>query len=132
MNSKFDDLVRSLDPQTLEELRCSVASELGGRREETAIQIEHIHPKMSAEAREAATTIFQEYISPGECAEIIQRAIDRATEKLREENLLFRDANNQLVIQRDQMEKLACEQSNQAHQLRAENEALRKEREKTP
>jgi DNA-directed RNA polymerase subunit F len=54
MNSKFDDLVRSLDPQTLEELRRSVASELGGRREETAIQIEHIHPKMSAEARDQA------------------------------------------------------------------------------
>jgi len=54
VNSKFDDLVRSLDPQTLEELRRSVASELGGRREETAIQIEHIHPKMSAEAREQA------------------------------------------------------------------------------
>jgi len=54
MNSKFDDLVRSLDPQTLEELRRSVATELGGRREETAIQIEQIHPKMSAEAREEA------------------------------------------------------------------------------
>ena len=54
MNSKFDDLVRSLDPQTLEELRRSVASELGGRREETAIQLEHIHPKMSADAREEA------------------------------------------------------------------------------
>ena len=54
MNSKFDDLVRSLDPQTLEELRRSVAAELGGRREETAIQIEHIHPKMSVEAREEA------------------------------------------------------------------------------
>jgi hypothetical protein len=54
MNSKFDDLVRSLDPQTLEELRRSVASELGGRREESAIQIEHIHPKMSADAREQA------------------------------------------------------------------------------
>jgi hypothetical protein len=54
MNSKFDDLVRSLDPQTLEELRRSVATELGGRREETAIQIEHIHPKMSADAREQA------------------------------------------------------------------------------
>ena len=54
MNSKFDDLVRSLDPQTLEELRRSVASELGGRREESAIQIEHIHPKMSVEAREEA------------------------------------------------------------------------------
>jgi len=31
MNSKFDDLVRSLDAQTLEELRRSVATELGGR-----------------------------------------------------------------------------------------------------
>jgi hypothetical protein len=54
MNSKFDDLVRSLDPRTLEELRRSVAAELGGRRDETAIQIEHIHPKMSADAREEA------------------------------------------------------------------------------
>ena len=54
MNSKFDDLLRSLDPQMLEELRRSVAAELGGRREETAMQIEHIHPKMSAEAREEA------------------------------------------------------------------------------
>jgi len=54
MNSKFDDLVRSLDPQTLEELKRSVAAELGGRREESAIQIEHIHPKMSADARKEA------------------------------------------------------------------------------
>jgi hypothetical protein len=54
MNSKFDDLVRSMDPQTLEELRRSVVAELGGRREETAIQIEQIHPKMSADAREEA------------------------------------------------------------------------------
>ena len=54
MNSKFDDLVRSLDPLTLEELRRAVASELGGRRDETAIQIEQIHPKMSAEARDQA------------------------------------------------------------------------------
>jgi hypothetical protein len=54
MNAKFDDLVRSLDPQTLEELRRSVAAELGGRREESAIQIENIHPKMSVEAREEA------------------------------------------------------------------------------
>jgi hypothetical protein len=51
MNSKFDDLVRSLDPQTLEELKRSVVAELGGRREETAKQI---HPKMSADAREEA------------------------------------------------------------------------------
>ena len=54
MNSKFDDLVRSLDPQTLEELRRSVVAELGWRREETAIQIEQIHPKMCADAREEA------------------------------------------------------------------------------
>ncbi len=54
MNSKFDDLVRSLDPQTLEELRRSVAAELGGRHEAAAIQIEQIHPKMSVEAREDA------------------------------------------------------------------------------
>lgn len=54
MNSKFDDLVRSLDPQTLEELRRSVIAELGGRREEAAIQIEQIHPKMSSDAREEA------------------------------------------------------------------------------
>ncbi len=54
MNSKFDDLVRSMDPQTLEDLRRSVLAELGGRREETAIQIEQIHPKMTADAREEA------------------------------------------------------------------------------
>jgi hypothetical protein len=54
MNTKFDDLVRSLDPRTLEELRRSVAAELGGRREQTAIQIEQIHPKMTLEAREEA------------------------------------------------------------------------------
>jgi len=54
MNSKFDDLVRGLDAQTLEELRRSVAAELGGRHEETAIQIEQIHPRMTVEAREDA------------------------------------------------------------------------------
>jgi len=54
MNTKFDELVRTLDPATLEELRRSVAAEMGGRREQTAIQIEHIHPKMTAEAREEA------------------------------------------------------------------------------
>ena len=54
MNSKFDDLVQGLDAQTLEELRRSVAAELGGRHEQTAIQIEQIHPKMTVEAREDA------------------------------------------------------------------------------
>ena len=54
MNSKFDDLVRSMDPRTLEELKRSVVAELGGRRDESAIQIEQIHPKMSADARDEA------------------------------------------------------------------------------
>jgi hypothetical protein len=54
MNSKFDELVKTLDAGTLDELRRSVAAELGGRREQTAIQIEHIHPKMTAESREEA------------------------------------------------------------------------------
>lgn len=54
MTTKFDDLVQSLDPATLEELRRSVAAELGGRRAQTAIKIEEIHPKMTAEAREEA------------------------------------------------------------------------------
>ena len=54
MNTKFDELVRTLDPGTLEELRRSVAAEMGGRREQTAIQIEQIHPKMTLEAREEA------------------------------------------------------------------------------
>jgi DNA-directed RNA polymerase subunit F len=54
MNAKFDDLVQSLDPATLEELRRSVTAELGDRREKTAIKIEEIHPRMTAEAREEA------------------------------------------------------------------------------
>jgi len=54
MNTKFDDLVRSLDERLLEELRRSVTAEVNSRREQTAIQIEQIHPKMSAAAREEA------------------------------------------------------------------------------
>lgn len=54
MTTKFDDLVQSLDPATLEELRRSVAAELGGRRAQTSIKIEEIHPRMTAEAREEA------------------------------------------------------------------------------
>ena len=54
----FDELVRGLDPATLEELRRSVTAELGERREQTAIKIEEIHPRMTAEARaEAAREI---------------------------------------------------------------------------
>jgi len=48
MNSKFDDLVKSLEGETLEELRRAVASEIGGRRRQTDIRLEDIHPKMSA------------------------------------------------------------------------------------
>ena len=54
MKTRFDDLVQSLDAATLEELRRSVAAEVGGRREHTAIKIEEIHPRMTAEAREEA------------------------------------------------------------------------------
>ena len=54
MNTKFDELVRSLDPPMLEELRRSVASEVNVRREQTSIQLEHIHPKMTVAAREEA------------------------------------------------------------------------------
>lgn len=54
MNTKFDDLVRSLDQAMLEELRRSVASEVGLRREQTAIQLEHIHAKMTPAARDEA------------------------------------------------------------------------------
>lgn len=54
MNKSFDDLVQSLDPATLEELRRSVTAEVGGRREKSAIKMEEIHPRMTAEAREEA------------------------------------------------------------------------------
>lgn len=66
MNTKFDDLVRSLDPTALEELRRSVAAELGGRREQTAIQMEHIHPKMTAEAREEAAREIARVLREGD------------------------------------------------------------------
>ena len=54
MNSQFDELVRSLEANTLEELRRAVASELGGRRQQTAIRLEDIHPKMSADQKDEA------------------------------------------------------------------------------
>ena len=54
MKTKFDDLVRGLDPAAFEEQRRSVAAEVGERRGQSAIQIEHIHPKMTAEARDEA------------------------------------------------------------------------------
>jgi hypothetical protein len=54
MNSKFDDLVRSLEAGTLEELGRAVASEIGGRRQQTSIRLEDIHPKMSADQKDEA------------------------------------------------------------------------------
>lgn len=54
MNSQFDDLVRSLEADTLEELRRAVVSEIGGRRQETALRLEDIHPKMSTDQKDEA------------------------------------------------------------------------------
>jgi hypothetical protein len=48
MRGKFEALVHDLDGENLEELRRSVASELDGRRQKTAIKLEDIHPEMSA------------------------------------------------------------------------------------
>jgi hypothetical protein len=52
--SKFKELVESLDQDRLDELRRSVAAEVGERRQKSAIQMEHIHPGMSDEQKEAA------------------------------------------------------------------------------
>jgi hypothetical protein len=54
MNSKFDELVQGLEQPVLEELRRSVAAELRGRRAQTAVQMEDIHPQMSEEAKARA------------------------------------------------------------------------------
>jgi U3 small nucleolar ribonucleoprotein component len=54
MHSKFDELVRGLEQPMLEELRRSVAAELGGRRAQTAIQVEDIHPRMTGDAKTLA------------------------------------------------------------------------------
>lgn len=54
MNSQFDDLVRSLESETLEELRRAVASEIGGRRRRTDVRLEDIHPQMSAAEKDRA------------------------------------------------------------------------------
>ena len=52
--SKFKELVESLDREGLDELRRSVAAEVGERRQKSAIQMEHIHPGMSEEQKDAA------------------------------------------------------------------------------
>ncbi len=52
--SKFKDLVESLDREGLDELRRSVVAEVGERRQKSAIQMEHIHPGMSEDQKDAA------------------------------------------------------------------------------
>ena len=52
--SKFQDLVQSLDHEGLDELRRSVAAEVGERRQKSAIQMEHIQPGMSDELKDQA------------------------------------------------------------------------------
>jgi len=52
--SKFTDLVEGLDREGLDELRRSVAAEMSQRRQKNAIHMEHIHPGMSEEQKDAA------------------------------------------------------------------------------
>ena len=54
MKAKFRTLVRELDGGALKELGRYVASELEGRRQKTAIKLEDIHPRMSAEEKRQA------------------------------------------------------------------------------
>jgi hypothetical protein len=52
--SKFKELVESLDREGLDELRRSITAEVAERRQQTAIQMEHIRPGMSEEQKDAA------------------------------------------------------------------------------
>jgi hypothetical protein len=52
--SKFQELVESLDREGLDELKQSVAAEVSERRQKNAIRMEHIHPGMSEEKKDAA------------------------------------------------------------------------------
>lgn len=54
MNSKFSELVQTLEPAMLEELRRAVTAEMGDRRMQSAIHVESIHPNMSAEQKAQA------------------------------------------------------------------------------
>jgi hypothetical protein len=55
MSKKFETLVRNLDRETLDDLRLTVASEIGGRRQKSAIKVEDIHPGMTPTQRDQAT-----------------------------------------------------------------------------
>ncbi len=63
MDSKFDDLVRGLTPEMLEELRRAVVSETGQRHQQSAIQLEQIHPRMTDEQREQAAAEIARVLS---------------------------------------------------------------------
>lgn len=54
MQTKFEELVRAMEPAALEELRRSVAAELGQRRQQSGLQIEHIHTRMSEDEKKSA------------------------------------------------------------------------------
>ena len=68
MKSKFRALVRDLDGAALDELRRSVAAEVEGRRLKTAIQMEDIHPMMSAEQKQQAMEEIARALRSGEDA----------------------------------------------------------------
>ena len=54
MSNQFEALVRDLDQESLEELRQSVSTEIDGRRQEKVMQLEDIHPRMTAEEKAQA------------------------------------------------------------------------------
>jgi hypothetical protein len=53
--TKFKTLVRELDEATLEQLFRQAAAEIEQRRQKTAIHLNDIHPRMTAEQKAAAT-----------------------------------------------------------------------------
>jgi hypothetical protein len=53
--TKFKTLVRELDAPTLEQLFRQVAAEIEQRRQQNAIQLKDIHPRMTPEEKAKAT-----------------------------------------------------------------------------
>jgi hypothetical protein len=49
--NKFQELVESLDRDALDDLRRTVANEVGERRQKNVVKMEHIQPGMSEEQR---------------------------------------------------------------------------------
>ena len=66
MNSKFGELVQTLEPAMLEELRRAVAAELGERRMQSSVHIEAIQPNMSAEQKAQALNEIARVLKGGE------------------------------------------------------------------